>query len=221
MLNAPVKLPFTAGVNSTPAEQLDPALRLPVHVVLATTNGELIPRVIALRLPVPVLVINTPCTALVWPGATIWNVICDGLTLRAPGAVPVPLRGTEAGATPLVDEEITRVAALPPVTAGVKTTFTVQSPPLARVAPQVVEAMEKLEADWPMNWKPTLASGAPPLLETVTNDGELAWPTGCIAKLNCAGETLSEGGCKPEPLRATVCVRAKSATLNVPGSLPG
>ena len=113
-VSAPLKLPLTAGEKTTPVEQLEPALRTPVHVFCARLKGGGMARFTALRSPPPVLVIKTPCTALIWPGRTIGKLNCAGLTVSAPGAVPVPLRGTWTAATPVVEEETTSVAAFPP-----------------------------------------------------------------------------------------------------------
>lgn len=48
------------------------------------------------------------------------KVIWVGLTLKPVTAAPAPLSGTEAALTPKVEEESTRVAALPPAVSGVK-----------------------------------------------------------------------------------------------------
>ena len=68
---------------------------------------------------------------------------CAGFTLSPAGVCPVPLSGTVTGATPEVDEETASEAVAPPAAAGVKITCTVQLPPLASVAPQVVDAGTK------------------------------------------------------------------------------
>jgi hypothetical protein len=129
---------------------------------------------------------------------------------------------TATGATPAVDELTTSEAKAPPDAAGVKVTCTVQLFPMASVAPQVDAPKEKLLAEIPMIWKPTLASGAPPVLLTVTVCAALAWPTACSVKLRIVGLTLNTGGARPVPLKATVCgwVRVTSEMLSVPVCVP-
>ena len=82
----------------------------------------------------------------------------------------------------------------------------------------MVEPVEKLPAEIPVIWKPTLASGAPPVLLTVSVCGALAWFSGCAAKLRLDGLTPKAGGAMPTPLKATVCgsVRVTSETVSVP-----
>lgn len=84
----------------------------------------------------------TGCAVLDWPAATTGNAIWAGLVARPEARIPEPFSGTEAGATPKVDEETASVAAMAPVALGVKTIWTVQLLPLASSAPQVVAAME-------------------------------------------------------------------------------
>ena len=130
----------------------------------------------------------------------------------------MPLSGTVTAATPAVDEETTSEAVAPPAAAGLKTTCTVQLPPLASVVGQVLALQAKLPADKPVIWKPTLASGAPPVLVIVTVCAELGWPAVCPAKVRLAGLTPSTGGARLVPLRATVCgcARVMSEMDSVP-----
>ncbi len=96
---------------------------------------------------------------------------CAGLTLSPAGVCTVPLSGTVTAATPAVDEETASEAVAPPAAAGVKTTCTVQlfwPLTLLSVALQVEASYEKLLAEVPVIWKPTLASGAPPVLLMVS-----------------------------------------------------
>ncbi len=84
----------------------------------------------------------TACAVLDWPAATTGKLSCAGFVARPLAISPEPLRGTETGATPLVEDETASVAAMAPVALGVKTICTVQLLPLFSSAPQVVAATE-------------------------------------------------------------------------------
>jgi hypothetical protein len=174
---APVTVPLAVGWKMTPTEQLAPEARLWGQVFCTMLNWALTDRRSEEAAKLAVLLTATVCTALDWPGATAGKVNWAGFTSRPDATCPVPLSGTLTTVTPRVEDETTNVAALPPPTAGVKTTCTVQLLPLASTAPQVVVAVVKLPAAGPVTWKPTLAIGAPPVLLTVRVDGALATPT--------------------------------------------
>ena len=84
----------------------------------------------------------TDCAALDWPTATTAKVSWAGLVAKPLVSCPEPLRGTDAAATPVVEDETTSVAAMEPVALGVKTICAVQLLPLFKSAPQVVETTE-------------------------------------------------------------------------------
>lgn len=204
------------GKKITPAEQLAPAANVAPQVVCDTLKGAAVVSASEVAAELPLLVSVTVCAALEEPGATMGKINCEGLTLIPVKDCPVPVRGTVTDATPEVDEETTSEAIAPPASAGVKITRTVQLAPLASVAPQVVVPVEKLEAETPVIWKPTLAIDAPPVLLTVSVCGELAAPTVCPVKVRLAGLTLMIAGLRPVPLSATVCVSSASLMVKVP-----
>jgi len=70
--------------------------------------------------------------------------------LSAAAACPVPIRGTVTGFTPLLVDEMVRIAVAAPEDAGVNTTPTVQLVPAASVALQVVVPVAKLPAGCPV-----------------------------------------------------------------------
>lgn len=148
------------------------------------------------------------------------KLICAGLTFKPETACPVPLKTTVAAFTPRVDEVTVSVAVLPPAEAGVKIAWTVQLLPLASVAPQVLAPVEKLFAQGPVIWKPTLAMGAPPVLLIVSVWGEEATPVCCVGKLRLGGLTAKAGGSSPVPARAMVCFFKMSVTVRTPGCDP-
>ena len=133
--------------------------------------------------------------------------------MRPEGLCPVPLRETVSGLTPLVDDETVRVAARPPVDAGVKIICMVQLAPASRLLPQLVAPVEKLPADGPEIWKPTLAAGAPPLLVIFSVAGALAEPACWAAKVRLGGMTVKAGGLRAVPLRATVRLGLRSSAM--------
>src|ERR1039458_1602999 len=206
MVSVPVYGPLSEGKKITPVEQLAPEARLVPHVSSTRLKGSVAVSVSKLAAEPPLLVSVTVCDGLDWPGVTIGNASCAALTLSPAGVCPVPLSETLTAATPEVDELTTSEADAPPPAVGVKITCTVQLLPLARVAPQVVEPYEKLLAESPLIWKPTLASGAPPVLLAVTVCDELAWPTVCAEKIKLGGLTPNTGCARPVPLKATVWV---------------
>ena len=85
-------------------------------------------------------------------------------------------------------------------------TCTVQLAPAARVAPQVVAPVAKLDAPEPVIWKPTLAIELPPVLVTVNVCGAPATPVGCAGKFKLVGLTLIAEGNWPMPLSGTETV---------------
>src|ERR1035437_4033425 len=176
MVSVPVYGPLSEGEKITPVEQLAPEARLVPHVSSTRLKGSVAVSVSELAAEPPVLVIVTVWAGLSWPGVTIGNAICAGFTLSPAGVCPFPLSATLTGLTP--DEETTSDAVAPPAAEGIKVTCTVQlDAPAARV-PQVVALQalglhEKLLAESPLIWKPTLASGAPPVLLTVTVCAEI------------------------------------------------
>ena len=130
------------------------------------------------------------------------------------------MSGIAAVAMPTEEVETRSEAAAPPAAEGVKRSCIVQLLPLFKVAAQVEEPVEKLAAEMPMIWKARLASGAPPLLLTVSVEGGLGWPTGCKAKLKASGLGVMVGGCRPVPESVTVWLRTRSATVRVPVAGP-
>ena len=217
MVSVPEYGPLSEGEKITPVEQLIPAARVEPQVFSTRLKGGVAVSVSEVAAEPPLLVSVTVWTGLDWPGVTTGKTSCAGLTLSPAGVCPVPLRETLIGETLEVDELTTSEAVAPPADVGVKVTCTVQLLPLARVAPQVVVPYKKLVAESPLIWKPTLASGAPPVLLTVTVCGEIVWPT-VPEKVRLVGLTPSAGGARPVPLKATVCgcVRVMSAMVNVP-----
>jgi hypothetical protein len=87
----------------------------------------------------------------------------------SPDAVwDVPPRPTFTATTPGEEEDIFKVAALPPVVAGVKATATTQLAPAASVAPHDEVEIEKLPAAEPVICILNPARAAPPVFVTVT-----------------------------------------------------
>ena len=84
----------------------------------------------------------------------------------------------------------------------------------------MLELQEKLDADWPVIWKPMLLIEVPPELLILSVSGEPAWPTGRVEKESSVGVTLITAGCSPVPARATVCVRITSETVRLPLMAP-
>ena len=171
MVSVPVYGPLREGKKITPVEQLAPAARLEPQVFWTRLNGGVAVRESEFAAEPPVLVMFTVPDGLDPPGRTMGKRSCAGFTLSPAGVCPVPLSGTGAAATPAVDEETTSEDMAPPAAAGVKTTSTVQlfwPLTLLSVVLQVEASYEKLLAEVPVIWKPTLASGAPPVLLIVS-----------------------------------------------------
>jgi hypothetical protein len=141
-VSAPVAVPLAVGSKMTAAVQLAPAARLVEHVFCERTNGALIASANVPTAYPLLLVIVTGTAVLARPTPTVENVTCAGLLPSPPGSCPAPFRATETAATPRVDEETARVAAMAPLADGVKTTWTVQLLSVARLVPQVVALME-------------------------------------------------------------------------------
>src|SRR5271165_1420133 len=184
--------------------------------VLVCWNGPLTEMAIDVSGLPPLLVRVMVCPADVTPITVPAKVseVADNVSVG--GAVPSPLSATVTAFTWAVDDVIVSVACWAPVAAGVKVSCTVQPAPAARVAPQVVVPVAKLEAEEPVICRPTSARGAPPVLVTVSVSGALATLTSWFPKLTLAGFTEKAGGCSPLPVRDTVCVCRASAAVTSP-----
>ena len=82
------------------------------------------------------------CAAVGWPRFGCVKLICEGRMLIPDEDRPAPLSGTCTGTTPAVDEDTVKVAVSCPGVTGVKLTWTLQLPPIASVAPQVLALQE-------------------------------------------------------------------------------
>src|ERR1035437_9082689 len=122
MVSVPVKFPSRTGEKTTPIVQLAPAARLvPQGLAGATGLKGGVTGKVSEFAAVPPLLVMVTWEALEWPGATRGKASCAGVTLSPAGFWLVPVSGTLIAATPVVDEEITSAAMLPPAAAGVKT----------------------------------------------------------------------------------------------------
>jgi hypothetical protein len=165
--NVPVAIPVAAGANTTPTVQVALAARVAAHVFWVSANPALAVSVSCVAATVPELLMVTVCAALDVPTAVAAKLNCAGLTFSPAAAFPAPFNGTVTAFAPRVDEEMVSAATLPPAVTGEKITCTVQLPPAAIVAEQVVVPVEKLPAFAPVIWKPTLAAATPPILVIV------------------------------------------------------
>jgi hypothetical protein len=121
-VSAPVTVPPAVGWKTIPTEQLAPEARLTGQVFSVMLNCELTDRRSEEAAMLAVLLTVTVCAALDWPGTTAGKVNWAGLTCRPDATCPVPLSGTLTTATPRVEDDTTKVAALPPPAAGVNIT---------------------------------------------------------------------------------------------------
>ena len=140
------------------------------------------------------LVIVTVCATLVPPAATAPKPNAAGLTLRPEAVCAVPPKPTFTAATPAEEEEMFKVAALPPVVCGLKTIPSTQLAPAASVALHEFAEIEKLPAAAPVICELSPARDAPPVFVTVTVWGALAMPGCCDGNVRLAGFTPSAGG---------------------------
>jgi hypothetical protein len=219
-LNAPVAGPVTVGAKAIPTVQVEPAARVDAQVFCTMENAEVTESASWLAAMLLVLLTVIVCAGLEEPTVTAPKASCAGLTLRPEATFPAPFSGTEIELTPRVADEIINVAVLPPAAVGEKITCTVQLAPPVNTAVQVVVPVEKLAAEAPVIWKPTLAAEAPPLLVMVRRSGVPATPTFWTAKVRLTGLTTSVAGCTPVPDSDTVCVRWASETVSKPGWMP-
>jgi hypothetical protein len=208
------------GAKTTPTEQTAAGARLAVHVFCVSANPELTVSASSLAATLPELLMVTVCAALDAPTTVTPKLNCAGLTFSPAAAFPAPLNGTVTGFAPSVEEEMVRAATLPPAVTGVKITSTVQLPPAASDAVQVVVPVAKLPTFAPVIWKPTLAAATAPVLAMVKVWAALATPTFWLAKVRLVGFALNVAGCIPVPERVTVCVRSASETVSTPAWPP-
>jgi len=185
-VNVPVAAPLPMGANDTPTVQLAPGASVPTQVYCVQLKPWLAPIVRTGTANVLVFVIVTICAALVPPAATAPKVKADGLTLSPDAVCAVPPRPTFTAATPGEEEAIFKVASLPPVVCGLKTTWSTQLAPDASVTPHVVDEIEKTPAGEPSICKFNPASDAPPVFVTVKVSGALAMPGCCEGNVRLA-----------------------------------
>src|SRR3989338_1679351 len=155
------------------------------------------PRVIELtvRSAVPVFVMVTVWGPLVAPTRTLPKLKLVGLTSIA-GAMPVPLKLTEAGPASLAIETVSPAA---PTASGAKVTSKV-----TRLPGAMGESAGRLRAKpaAPPRLMELTVRSALPVLLMVTVCGPLVAPTMTLPKLKLAGLT-SMAGATPVPLRRT------------------
>src|SRR6516165_8200438 len=204
-VSTPASAPRDWGVNTTPVVQAAPDARLVPQLFCDRLNGPVTVRERLFAVVPPRFEIVTTWAAPALYNACAGNESWAGFTPSPAALWPIPVSDTATGDTPVVDDEMVRVAAAPPAVAGVKITCTAQLAPASRVAPQVEFAVEKLAAAGPVIWNPGFARAAPPLLVTLMEAGAPATPTGCAGKLRLAALAESAGGNRPVPLRETVC----------------
>ena len=153
-----------------------------------------------LRLPVPTELVRVT----VWGLPTVPTPVCgkfknEGSTRTEPGVPPIPLSGTLVGAD-CNDEATVNVPVKEPLTAGEKTTPTVQLAPAPRLTVQVLLTRAKgAVARSASELAATLAE-----LVTVTVCAALDWPGATTEKLNCAGCTLRPVEDWPAPVSGTL-----------------
>jgi hypothetical protein len=184
--SVPLAAPLAVGAKDTPTVQLAPAANGPTQVYCVQLKPWLAPIVRAGTAYVLVFVMVTVCAALVPPAATAPKLNVAGLTLSPDAVCAVPPKPTLIAATPGEDEEIFKVAALPPVVCGSKTTSSTQLAPAASVAPHVVDEIENTPVAEPVICQLNPASGAPPVFDTVTASGALAMPGCCDGNVRLA-----------------------------------
>jgi hypothetical protein len=203
-VNVPVAAPLTVGEKDTPTVQLAPGVSDPTHVCCVQLKPWLTPNVRAEAAKLLELLMVTVRAALVPPAATAPKLNIAGLTFRPAAVCAVPLKPTFTAATPAEDEEMFKVPALPPVVAGLKTTWRIQLAPGASVAPQLVAEIEKTPVAAPNICGLSPVRAAPPVFVTVTDCGALATPGCCDGNVRLAGFTPNAGGSTPVPERGTL-----------------
>ncbi len=128
--------------------------------------------------------------------------------------------GTDCGLPPPVSTRVTSALSAP-FSCGVKTTFTVQVPPAAKVDGLMGQLLvsEKLVTREPVIFRLAIEIAVVPLLVTVTVCGGLEVFSVMVPKLRLAGERLTT---VPVPVSATFCglLGALSATFTVPVRVP-
>ena len=150
---------------------------------------------------------------LVFPTVTVPKFIepVESVT----GAVPVPERLTVCGLFPALSEKV-KVPEAEPDAAGENVTPTVQCPPGARLALQLLLAIANGGAVVTEAIDKTMDCA----LVSVTVLDELVAPTTTVLKLKLPGDT--DAGTLPFPLRFTVCglVNAESVNVSTPVTEP-
>jgi hypothetical protein len=160
MLNTPVRLPETKGVKVTLMLQLAP-FASEVGQLLVCAKSPLMEMPEIFKDTSPELFKFTDLDPLVV--FTSWleklNEVADRL---ATGATPVPVKLT-VGAVPTALLFKVTAPVLLPRAVGVKTTYTEQLAPAARVAPQLLVWLKS-----PLKAKPLMDSGPTPVLVNVS-----------------------------------------------------
>jgi len=214
MLNTPVRLPETVGVNVTLILQFAP-FPSAVGQLLDSAKSPFtkIPEIF--KVTSPELVNVTDFDPLVV--FTNWLEKLNELAERlATDATPVPVK-LAAGAPPTALLFRVNMPVLFPRAVGVKAMYTEQLAPAARVVPQLLVWLKS-----PVRVKPLMDSGPAPLLVSVSVWEVLDVLTNCEAKVNEEGENAPLGEI-PEPDRLTACglpPRASSAIVTIPVRLP-
>jgi hypothetical protein len=200
------RLPVAVGVNVAATLQLALAARLPTvrqsvpleGVACAKSPGFVPPRsaLEIFSVPLPVLVSVTNCCPLVTPVSRLPKAIVELFKL-ATGCVAVPLRATvSVPFEELVMESVADRLA-PPVTTGLKITFTTQEPVVAgklAFSVQLFVPSEKSPALVPLiDGAPVTVTAAPVGLLSVTGCAALEVLTAVAPKLMEVGFTLTFG----------------------------
>lgn len=214
MLNTPVRLPETKGVKVTLILQFAPfASEVGQLLVCAKLPFTEIPEIF--KGTSPELFKFTALDPLVV--FTSWleklNEVAERL---ATGATPAPVKLAD-GALPTALLFKVNVPVLFPRAVGVKTMYTEQLAPAARVPPQLLLWLKS-----PVSVKPLMDSGPTPVLVNVCVCEVLDVFTSCEAKVSEEGENAPFGEI-PTPERLTVCglpPKASSAMVTIPVRLP-
>jgi hypothetical protein len=149
--------------------------------------------------PVPVLESVTDWAAEVVP--TAWEAnVSEAAERLTPGTVPVPERATVRG-LPVALSVIVTAPVRPPAAVGVNVTLMVQEAPAASEVPQAFVCAKS-----PVATMPEIASGAVPVLESVTVWAAEVVPTSCPVKVSDVGESAAVGA-------VTASVAAADAAL--------
>lgn len=139
MLTDALREPTAVGVNVTLRAQLAPDATLLPQLFVWEKSAESVPvrpRLVMLRVAVPVFESVTLCGALVVPTFCWPNVRLEGERLTTGAATPVPVKPTVCG-LPLALSLIVSVALREPAAAGVNVTLMAQLAPAATELPQV------------------------------------------------------------------------------------